>query len=59
MLCNTKHEALSRIHYLAEKAVSAPCSELLKEIIKLEVKDHIINWGINKEEILNFTKEVA
>jgi hypothetical protein len=52
MICNTKKEALNRVQYLAEKVTSVPCSDLMKYIIKLEVKEHISTWGITKEDIL-------
>ena len=52
MICNTKQQAIDRVQYLAEKVTSVACSDLMKHIIKLEVKEHITTWDITKEDIL-------
>jgi deoxycytidylate deaminase len=53
MICNSKQDALERIHYLSNKVTTVPCSDLMKHIIKLEVKEHILTWNITKEDILS------
>lgn len=52
MICNNKQEALKRINYLATKVTSVPCSDLMKWIISTEIKDHIKDWKISREDIL-------
>jgi adenylosuccinate lyase len=50
MICNTKQEALARCNKLVHMAMTS--TDVMQEIIKLELKDHIINWGISKQEFL-------
>tara|TARA_R110000868_G_scaffold411438_1_gene703934 strand:- start:451 stop:624 length:174 start_codon:yes stop_codon:yes gene_type:complete len=57
MICNTKQEALARVNKLAILAMRS--TDVMREIIKLEVKDHIVDWGITKAEFLQSDKEVA
>jgi hypothetical protein len=52
MICNTKQEALDRVAYLAHKATSVPVSDLMKWIIKEEVKEHITAWELTRTELL-------
>ena len=52
MICNNKQQALKRINYLANKVNSVPCSDLMKWIISTEIKDHIKDWKISREDIL-------
>ena len=57
MICNTKQEALARCNQLVRMSMTS--TDVMQEIIKLELKDHIVDWGISKEEFLNSHKELA
>jgi len=52
MICNTKQEALDRVAYLVHKATSEPESDLMRWIIKEEVKEHITTWQLTRTEVL-------
>ena len=52
MICNTKQQAIDRVQYLAHKATSVHCSDIMKYIIKLEVKELITTWKLTRTELL-------
>ena len=48
MICNTKAEALKRIVQLTKLAQTS--TDVMREIIKLEMKDHIREFGITRAD---------
>lgn len=52
MICNTKQQALDRVAYLANKVTSVPMSDLMKYLVREEVKGHIITWKLTRDELL-------